>query len=451
MTTTTNRRPLAVPGIPIWSRTVRDESLHPTLRPLSTRITEFNKMGNDGVISTMLEFMRLALLSGAVDVTGPNEEANTFLWQNIEHLHTPISDVLGEALDVLRMGFALQEMVFEPVAGSVLLSDLYPLPPETLMGAEPWAINQQGRLGSVRQRDPVTGLQAEVPGEKLLHYTLGSRRRNPEGRSMLADLWTTWRLKVGLLELLAICIERTSIGIPILYPPYEITDTTQKEAYLAILSGIRVDENAGVLMPGMKQGTTGDTPGWLLETLEVSGDPVAIQQSIDYLDNILLGRAFASLLKLGTGEVGSFALHKSAAGLALMLLEHIQATVLEEMNRKLVPLIFGLNRRWWGLPASQRPKLTWNSPSRETVENLLAVYGSDLVTVTPADRDFIRSVTGLPEGVEPVAEAAAAPPVDPGWTEGPPGDGWPGADTTGGWTDTGAGWAQGNFTGDGWR
>lgn len=390
-------RVMAVPGIPIWSRAVRDDSLHPVLKPLASRITEYDKMANDGVIATLLTFMQLALLSGAVDVAGPNEAANRFLWANIRNLHTPISNVLAEALDLIRHGFSLQEMVFEQVPGGVLLADLYPLPPETLSGTQPWDIDQCGDLRSVIQRDPVTGESAMVPGAKLLHYTLGARRRSPEGRSMLADLWTTWRMKVGLLELLAICIERTSIGIPVLYPPNEITDPDKRLEYLAVLTGIRTDENAGVLMPGQKQGTSGDVAGWLLDTLEVSGDPVAIQQSIDYLDNVILGRGFASMLKLGTGDVGSFALHKSAAGLALMMLEYVQSVILEEMNGKLVPLIFMLNPQWRRLPRAEWPALLWNSPSKESLENLISLYGADLVTMTAQDRDFIRASAGVPE------------------------------------------------------
>jgi hypothetical protein len=324
-----------------------------------------------------------------------------------------------EMLECVPFGFSLGEMVAKRREGfdgktpsdyddgMFGLASITPIGQETLPDAmSPWEIDREGNVLAVRQRDPVTGNVYEVPGWKLLHFTIHSRKRNPEGDSFLLNVWKDWRFRNNFEEMEGIGVERDVGGMPVVYPPREPTPA-EAEDLMKQFGAVRQDEQAVIIMPGPK--VTAQEPGWVLEPYGSSGQGrYNVREVIRDLDARILMRFFAQFLRLGQqGETGNRALVKGSQDFFSLGMKRVQQAMLEQWNGQMVPLLMLLNsERFAGRTAD--PKLSWNDPGVPDLDAIMKVYTEGertrILTITQADEEHVRAIADLPdlpEGVEP--------------------------------------------------
>ena len=416
-------RPISVPGLSMWGGTVYEEE-QKQLKGLRKRLTILREMKRDTTIGTAVAAVIAPLLSADFDVTPggaspADQEAAEFVKSCLDDMNATWRSHVEEALECVPFGFSLGEMVFKRREGPqgkvrsdhddglVGLASITPIGQETIADAPtPWTTERDGTVTAVQQRDPVTGQINTVPGWKLLHFALQARKRNPEGESLLLDVWRDWRYRHNFEEIEGIGAERDVGGMPVVYPPREPTSAESTELKNQF-GAMKQDEQAVVIMPGPK--ATPSEPGWLLEPYGGGGAArYNIREIIRDYDSRILMRFFAQFLRYGQqGETGNRALTQGAQDFLSLALRRVQQTMLEEWNGQMVPLLLELNSdAFAGLTAL--PKVTWNDPGVPDLDALMKVYeGGErtrILTITQADEDHLRAVADLPdlpEGVTP--------------------------------------------------
>ena len=427
------------PGLSIWRGVLMDEQ-QKELRTLSKRISIFREMHRDSLLGGLVDAMKSPLLAVDWDVapggaTETDERFAAFLYECFKDMDIGWHQHMDDALDALGYGFALSEIVLKRREGpdGAVQSDhndgllgvatLSPIGQETLDFA-PWQYADDGQtLEAVVQRDPVTGTLATVPAWKLLHFTIMSRKRNPEGESVLAALWRDWRFRRNFEELEGIGVERDIGGMPVLYPPSDLT-TTEKSDAETQMKALRNDEAAYMLMPGPKAGTTGQNgpPGWLLEPYASGSKAYDVRKIIQDYDSRMLQRFFAMFLKLGQTQTGSYALVQGSHDFFYLALRRIQQRLLSVWNGQLIPLLYQANTgAFRGLTAL--PTMTLSDPGKPDLEALVNLYregvASGVLTLTATDEDHLRAVAGLPDRPEGVGEGPRGAPQGGGFPPSP--------------------------------
>lgn len=412
------------PGLSIWRGALMEEQ-QKELRTLSKRMSIFREMRRDSLLGALLDAMKSPLLAADWDVvpggaSGADKRLAAFLNECLEDMDVGFHEHQSDALEALDFGFALSEIVLKRREGAdgaapsdhndglLGLATLSPIGQETLDFA-PWQYADDGQtLAAVVQRDPVTGELKTVPAWKLLHVTLMARKRNPEGESVLAALWRDWRFRRNFEELEGIGVERDVGGMPVAYPPHELTTGEQTDIN-ARMKALRNDEAAYVVMPGPKAGTTGQSgpPGWLLESYASGSKAYDVRKIINDYDARMLQRFFAMFLRLGQTQTGSYALVQGSHDFFYLALRRIQQRLLAVWNGQLIPLLVQVNAgAFRGMTAL--PTLTLSDPGKPDIDALVNLYREGVaaraLTLTAADEDHLRAVAGLPDRPDGVGE-----------------------------------------------
>lgn len=416
-------------GLSVWHGTINEEE-QLQLKPLATRLKIFREMRRDTVIGTGLDGVKLPLLAADFDTTPASESevdvaAATFIHDSLGmerqgDLDAPWLDHVLEAMEALEMGFALSEMTLVSREDGLFgMGSLTPIGQETLSSTvTPWELGDHQELISVHQKPPSGDTTPiEIPAWKLLHFTLRSRKRNPEGESILAGVWRDWRMRTNFEELEGIGVERDVGGMPVIYPPTAPTEG-EKTDIDTQMGALRNDQRGYIRMPGPKAGTTRDTEqGWTLEPYASGSKAYNVREIIKDYDIRILMRFFTQFLMLGMDTGGTQALVKGSHAFLNLALRSIQQKLLAVWNRQLVPFMLSFNEgRFQGMTAN--PVITWSDPGAEDLQALTTLYtgltASKVLTITKVDEDHVRAIVGLPDRPEGVGEGDRNPQPIPG-------------------------------------
>ena len=157
---------------------------------------------------------------------------------------------LEEALTFFEFGHSVFEVVYTPLINdlnypyTICLKKLSYINPKTI---EDWHVNRDGSLRAIRQcADGDLAVDVEIEGDKLLVFTINKEGANYEGRSLLRPILGNWKRKQEFLKLLAIGIERTSMGTPIA----KLKDNSPKanSAMRAILKKFTSHQSSSVIL-----------------------------------------------------------------------------------------------------------------------------------------------------------------------------------------------------------
>lgn len=380
-------------GLSLWNGTVQEEYLT-ALRPWSRAFKIYSEMVDDSIIGGMLEAVKTPMLASRFQVVAASESdedrklAETlrddiFHLQDIEwFLHAE------EMLEFLEYGWAVAEpRLTKKPDGLLHIDALVTIGQETL---DHWGrVDELGMVDSFNQRTD-KGSFRSAPMSKLLHFRFRGRKRNPEGKSLLRNLYRAWYFKKNLEALEAIGVERDVGNAPVVKLKEGVRYTDEQITNLKnALKGFRMDEALYVILP----------PGADL-TAYGGGNKVYDVRSIirDY-QHIIRQRFFADFLALGSEQVGTQALAREMTTFFGLALRSIQERMLSTWNRQLVT--------WWASwnnlqPISHNlPRIDWLRPGDQNLQALAQAYqmlvASNLITPTEQDENRIRIISGMPE------------------------------------------------------
>jgi hypothetical protein len=272
-------------------------------------------------------------------------------------------DTVSEILSMLSYGFSFHEIVYKMRLGPEQkdskrrskFSDgkigIRKLPIRSQDSITRWITDEENSgLLAVEQQDPNTARTNIIPIEKGLLFRPKSYKNNPEGNSILRNSVTSWFFLKRIQEIEAIGIERDLAGLPVGYAPPEWfysgaspEERAQLEAFKKLITGIKRDENEGVLIPSIFD-DDGKNRLVDIQLMTTGGrrqfDTVKIKDG--YKQDIATS-VLADFLLLGQQAVGSFALSSSKTAIFAMAVGAWMDVITETVDRFLTPKLMRLN------------------------------------------------------------------------------------------------------------
>ena len=365
--------------------------------------------------------------------TAKDKEAAEFVESCMNDMEETWAEFLSECLSFITYGWSYHEICYKRRVGKTSSPITKSKYKDGLIGWRKLPIRAQDTLFGWEYKDgtddligmtqyaPPDYVMATIPIEKALHFKTRSRKRNPEGTSILRTAYRAWYFKKRIEEIEGYGMERDLAGFPVLYAPegmdiWSTDDEDMLQAYaeaLSIVSKIRRDALEGVVLPG------GDT-GWKLELLASSGkrqfDTNAI---IDRYDKRIATAVLADFVMLGQQQVGSFALADSKTKIFALSIGSYLDIICEVFNNQAIPRLIDMNESHFA-GITDYPKMKHGDIDEQDIAQfanaIATLVGAGALVPDEEMEKEIRRVLKLPEKME------TAPPVNPQTGEDPNAD-----------------------------
>lgn len=419
-------------GLRQYSGWVREEFL-PQLRGREAARTYREMMDNSPTVGAILFAIQQSMRQVTWRVVAPDDrpesvEAAEFVQSCMGDMTQSWADFTSESLSMLTYGFAPHEIVYKRRLGQQKRNPNggFQRPPskynDGLIGWEKlalrgqdtiikWFFDEEGNVTGLTQQPWFGGL-IDIPIEKILLFRPRTWKNNPEGYSILRSAYRPWWFTKRLEEQEAISLERMS-GTPEYRLPAELLEAAasgdadalaQLEAYKQIVTGIKVDEQMGLITPSdtfsNSDGTKSNVPMYEFKYNVPQGSraqtnfDIAIQRyKLDILTSVL-----ADFLQLGHQARGTQNLAVTKVDLFFQATEGWLGANAAVLNND------GLGRLWDlnGFDPETMPRLAPDMPKRVDLDQLgnyvlhLAQAGARLF---PDDdlENYLRDVADLPE------------------------------------------------------
>lgn len=321
--------------------------------------------------------------------------------------------LLGDLLLSLRYGHMIHEFVFAMRGQLVGFAKIAPRDPRSI---ESWWTDDQGEVLGVTQmvaihhgqmvpdpnqwgapRGTIEWHPRTIEGARLLIHTHRSEAGDPLGRSIFENMFRPWFVKDHMQRFGLVAADRASTGIPV----YKRGQTTDKQAALELVRGIRAGEESGAVIEADDD----------LEVLALDAG-MDLLPWLKWADEQIAQGAQAMMLTLGH-DAGARSLGDTFADIFARSLDgvvdDIETTVTEKIIRPLVELNFG--------PGTAYPTLVGDaiqSDSPAVLNSLGALVDKGIITADQQLEDSTRRRMRLPKADQTRTAAereAAANPV----------------------------------------
>lgn len=365
---------------------------------------------NDAVIGAIFFALEMILRKAEWRVEpgeGPKSiQYAEFLEQCMEDMSHTWEDFVAECVNMFAFGFSLFETCYkrrlgpDGRQGSKYDDGLIgwrkhaPRAQESILY---WIWDDEGGLQGAVQLAAPDYHTVPMPIEKLLLFRTTSLKNNPEGRSLLRNVYRSWFFKRRIEEVEGIGIERDLCGIPVLKASAEALEAMGgMAAAMKLVSNIRVDDQAGVVLP-MAYDEKGN-PLVTLELMKAAGakqtDPNA---TIGRYNSDILNTVLAGFVQFGQTPTGSRSMHMSATQIFSLAISAFMDSVAAVMNRIAIPRLCQLNK----FDLKQIPTLVPGEIGVRDLEELsqyvFQLSQSGLSFIDKPTQDYIRKVGRLPE------------------------------------------------------
>lgn len=325
------------------------------------------------------------------------------------------SDVITEALSFLPFGWSMLEVTYKvrrAFNADPRLSSRYDdgligwrrMAPRAQESLRRWIYDpvDKDRLLAMQQFTVERGM-VDIPVNRCLHFKTKALKDNPEGRSILRNVYRPWYLKKRLEEIEGIGIERDMAGLPVLISPegLDLWNTNNPDSVAArkaaetIVRNIRVDEQMGVLLPF----------GWELKLLATGGKrAINTTDIINRYDQRIAMVALADFILLGhSNRLGSFALAKSKTSMFAMSLVGYLNVLRDVFNSQELPRLWRIN----GFDPALMPRLDYtpvDTPSLKDLASYVTALSSVGVDFSPAElQRYLLQLSGVPADLSDLA------------------------------------------------
>jgi hypothetical protein len=230
-----------------------------------------------------------------------------------------------------------------------------------------------------------------IPLFKCLHYKIRGSRNRPQGRSLFTNAYRSWYLKNDIQDAEAIGIRRELCGLPIARVPMADIEAATKlgtdgkpatqdgkaalariQAFQTAVSKMRFNETSGLVIPSDPFASLDENSNSQFRQYDFSILSGGGQRSMDPrapirdYDRAIARVAMMQFLHLGDRSTGSYALSDNQSTLALRSMRALVGKLIEEWNRKVIPLLFELN----GEDKAYMPTLASTPITEDSLEEL---------------------------------------------------------------------------------
>lgn len=392
---------------------------------------------NDPVIAATFFALEHALKQASWRVVSASESdadkaAADFIDSCLEDMSFTWQDTLTFIIDpMLEQGFSLLELVYKRRLGQsppnyvnnpaksnfndgrIGWRKWSPRSGNSLIPGDEWIFDQHGGIQGIHQQDTYgTGNVYTIPIMKLLHFRTTVHPANtPEPPPIHRAAYLPYYYTQNIQEVEGIGIERDLAGLPVVYLGEDRSTSGPNSDYekaVQLVTSIRQDEQAGVVIPGPKMGSgAAEGRGWLLELLSSGGSRAHDTNAIiDRYDKRKAMVVLAQFIMLGMEQVGSYALSKNQSDLFILAATAWIKNIAAIVNRYAITRLMALN----SFPGiTGMPKLT---PSPLGIPDLMQVadYVNKLVdkeVITP-DAELERHLRQLADLPAPVEDSPKA-------------------------------------------
>jgi hypothetical protein len=353
-------------GLNRWNGIVVEEPLS-ELQGERWRKTIREMTDQDPIVGAVLFAIEMLVRQVSWDTTPASEDSldkaiNEHVRQCIfEDMSTDWANTLTEIITFLPYGWSFLEVVYKYRLGrsddsskdsnfndgKLGLRKISLRAQETL---DKWEFDDNGGVLGMWQLAPPDFKKVFIPIDKALLFRTTTRKGNPEGKSVLRNVYTAYWYKKQLAKIEAIGIERNLAGLPIAWVP---PDIMQKDApadkravyeqVKRIVTNVRNDESAGIVMP-LAYDRNGNKM-YDLTLLSASGgtQTAEVGQTVDRYARQMAMALLADFILLGHEKVGSFALSREKTLVFSVALGAWCDAVCDVVNRHLIPKLVRMN------------------------------------------------------------------------------------------------------------
>jgi len=410
-----------VMGMTRWGGSMYQEQLRELQGRSGRKLLREMRM-NDPVIFAIF-FAVESVLKGAtwrispVSESPADKDCAIFIQECLDDMSFTWADTLDQIFTCFEQGFSVMELVYKKRMGENP-SEYIPgvatskyndgrvgwrkwalRPAESLVDGDEFIIDETGGIHGVNQETPNRAL-VQIPIEKLLLFR--TTVIPPVGIPIHRGMYTSWWYSQNIQEIEGIGMERDLAGIPVVYLGEDATMSGPNSDYemaKQLVSNLRADEQAGVVIPRPKLGTAGDGRGILLELLASQGrrqyDTNAI---IERYDKRKALSVLAQFIMLGMSNVGSFALSKDQSDLFTTSITGWLNSLSDVINRYAIPRLLKYNT----FPdITGMPTLVFSSvgiPDLATIATFVnQLVSKDVLTPDPELERHLRQIARFPE------------------------------------------------------
>lgn len=365
---------------------------------------------NDAVIGSMFFALEMILRKAEWRIDpasgAKGKQYAKFLHECMEDMSHPWEDFIAENVSMFAFGFSLFETVYKRRCGPDGRKDsrfddgligwrkMAPRAQESILY---WVWDDDGGLQGAVQLAAPDYHTVPIPIEKLLLFRTTSLKNNPEGRSVLRNVYRSWFFKRRIEEVEGIGIERDLCGIPVLYASAEALSAMGGEgAAQQLVTNIRMDDQMGVVLPLAYDDNK--NPLVKLELLKSGGaKQTNAGETISRYNADILNTLLAGFVQFGQSPTGSRALHMSATQIFSLAIGAFMDSVAAVMNRIAIPRLMRLNK----MDLAYAPKLVAGEIGVRDLEELstfcqqLSMAG--LTFFDKPTQNYIRKIGRLPE------------------------------------------------------
>ncbi len=419
-------------GLKVSNNKIYEEAREELRYPASMK-TYFD-MANDATIASALSLFEMMMsrvewtVATKKDASQVTKDRAAFVESCMHDMEHSWYSFIKEVSSCYTYGFSVHEKVFYKRLksnGSRHNDGRYgirKLPIRAQSTISKWLFDAMGRnmthcvqdLRLIPDATRYTGLLAKHPnGElqlersKFLHFRTDVSRDNPEGKSPLSKVYSSYKYMMELKEQEAIGITRDLAGMPTLYlpPRYMSADATIEEQavyehYKRVIRNIQNNEQSGLILPQMFDPES-KQPLFKFELMGTSGgksyDTNAI---ISRYANEILQALFADVLKLGQDGVGSYSLADSKSSLMAMAVENRLKEIQDTLNTDLLHQLFQIN----GWDTAELPWFQYGDLEKMDLDVFSKAFQriktSGFIAPTPGNINFVAELMGLPDRIE---------------------------------------------------
>lgn len=265
-----------------------------------------------------------------------------------------------------------------------------------------------------------------IPISKLLHFrTTAYPANSPEGLPIHRTAYVPWYYSKQMMEVEGIGVERDLAGLPIVYlgrgTSLQGTNSDYAKSQDLVVN-IRIDEQAGIVVPHPKLGTAGEGEGMLVDLLTSGGTRAHnVDRIIGRYDKRMALSCLAQFIMLGMERVGSYALSRHQGDLFVLAVTAWLSNIADVINRHAIPPLVRYNA-FSGLTGY--PELVFGSVGIPDLKEM-SDYVNSLVQARVLEPDaelerHLRQLADLPQP-HPVEVSAPSPtgfPTSGGLSEG---------------------------------
>lgn len=384
-------REIGAPGQMISGGILRAVDYNPDLQPPRLYDT-IDRMRNDGQVSGLMSALKLPLLNVDWRINPASDDAADvaiadWLYKNLGAMSNSFESVLYQVLLYLDYGCMPFETVWELDSQNLItLRKLAPRLPKTISY---WHVDENGGLQYITQLAyKASSIQpVDIPISKLLLFTNNQEGSDYRGKSLLRPAYKHWYFKDRMYIIDAIAKERRAVGVDVgTLKGNDLTDEDESDLQYALM-GLHAHE---------KQFFIEQEERYTYRIEGLQGRPLAILDSIEHHDRLILRSVLAEFIALGSQSGGSFALSRDKSSFFTMSLNAIGKHIADVFNRHLIPRWVDYN---WSVNGNY-PKLVYSRIDSRDIDALSnaiqKLQTSGFINPTSADEESLRDTLELP-------------------------------------------------------